>query len=457
MKSPDAAYFDLGPRLTLIFGVLIALILGGNGLVVWQFHIARRQTDRLAGANQQLITVLQLQVNLLSFHQRLDDLARSNDAQRLMTEGEPLRRLLRDQAQQTRTAVVSLPTETQVDPAFLPTVEAIEVTLPAQLDAINELAKSGDWGTVQRRLGNELRPIETQTAMLVDSIRQQARDELANALAKMTSAQNVILIVVPTTGVSTFFVATLLGWSVARRITVLRLDERVSERLRITRELHDTLLQTILGSKMIAIAAVEDAADPLQQRPALERLATTLNQAVEDCRATLNFLRASATARNDLAEAFQQAIDDCRTRTESQVTFSTAGDAREMHPIVRDEIYRIGYEAIRNACAHSRATLVEVELRYAQDLTLCVRDNGTGIDPLVLERGKEEHFGLKGIRERAARINGDLTVASAPGSGTEIRLVVPGGAIFRSSPARIGRLGRFRKFLRVRNRDPHPR
>ena len=67
------------------------------------------------------------------------------------------------------------------------------------------LAKSGDWGTVQRRLGNELRPIETQTAILVDSIQRQARDELANARAKMTSAQNSILIIVPTTAISTFF------------------------------------------------------------------------------------------------------------------------------------------------------------------------------------------------------------------------------------------------------------
>src|SRR5258708_319547 len=109
MKSPDAAFFNLGPRLTLIFGVLIAIILGGNGLVVWQFHIPRLQTDRPAAANQQLVAVLQLQVNLLSFHQRLDDVARSNDAERLIAEGEPLRKLLREQAQQTRTAVASLP------------------------------------------------------------------------------------------------------------------------------------------------------------------------------------------------------------------------------------------------------------------------------------------------------------------------------------------------------------
>src|SRR5580693_5163949 len=168
MKSSDADLFNIGPRLTLVFAALIAMIAGGNGLVIRQFQLARIQIHRLTGANQQLIAVLQLQVSLLSFHQRLDDLARSGDAQRLMTEAGPLRGVLRDQAQQTRTAVANLPLETQVDPAILPTLEAIEGTLLAQLDAIIELAKAGDWETVQRRLRNELKPIETQTSVLVD-------------------------------------------------------------------------------------------------------------------------------------------------------------------------------------------------------------------------------------------------------------------------------------------------
>jgi CHASE3 domain sensor protein len=244
MKSSETDYFNAGPRLTLAFAVLIALILGGNGLVIWQFHMARIQTDRLTGANQQLNAVLQLQVSLLSFHQRLDHLARSSDAHRLMTESEPLRRVLREKAQQTRTAVANLPPETRVDPALLPTLEAIGVALPAQLDAINELAKSGDWGTVQRRLGNELQPIETQTSVLVDSINQQANGELAQATGNMRSVQRSILFIVPATAISTFCIAAFLGWSVARRIVELRLDERVSERLRITHEFHDTLLQT---------------------------------------------------------------------------------------------------------------------------------------------------------------------------------------------------------------------
>src|SRR5689334_10035701 len=132
MKSSD--YFNIGPRLTLAFALLIALILTGNALVIWQFHMARIQTDRLVGANQQMIAVLQFQVGLLLFHQRLDDLARSGDAHRLTTEAEPLRRILDEQAQKTKAALATQPPGTKIDPGFLPTLETIEVSLPAQVD-----------------------------------------------------------------------------------------------------------------------------------------------------------------------------------------------------------------------------------------------------------------------------------------------------------------------------------
>jgi signal transduction histidine kinase len=116
---------------------------------------------------------------------------------------------------------------------------------------------------------------------------------------------------------------------------------------------------------------------------------------------------------------------------------------------VRDEIYRIGYEAIRNACTHSGASRLEVELRYARDLTLRVDDNGTGIDPAVADRGNDGHFGLQGMRERAARIGGKLTLGNSSSSGTEIKLVVPGGIIFRKTmPARPTLLKRIRALFR---------
>ena len=290
MKSFD--YFKIGPRLTLVFALLIALILAGNALVIWQFHIARIQTDRLISANQQLIAVLQLQVGLLSFHQRLDDLARSGDAQHLATEAEPLRRVFQEQVQQTRLAAASQPPGTQLDPAFLPTLETIEVALPAQLDAINDLAKSGDWGTVQGRLDNELNPIEAQTSLLVSSIQQQANDELTHAVLKMGSVQRQILLIVPITAISTFFIAPFFGWAITRRIVELRLEERVSERTRIARELHDSLLQSLHG----LMFEYQAARNMFQKRPeealqALDGAMMATEQAITESQDAIENLR----------------------------------------------------------------------------------------------------------------------------------------------------------------------
>lgn len=213
------------------------------------------------------------------------------------------------------------------------------------------------------------------------------------------------------------------------RMLSVRFDERLAERTRVARELHDTLLQTVQGSKMVADHALKNTGDHTRMVRAMEQLSTWLAQATEEGRAALNSLRSSTTEKNNLAEAFRRAIDECGG---SDNSFAVNGDSREIHPVVRDEIYRIGYEAIRNACIHSRAGKVEVELEYAHDLTLRVSDDGVGIDSAVVEQGKEGHFGLRGMRERAERIGAKFTLDSSPNSGTVITLIVPGRVAFRT-------------------------
>jgi signal transduction histidine kinase len=181
---------------------------------------------------------------------------------------------------------------------------------------------------------------------------------------------------------------------------------------------------------MVADHALKNSADHTRMMRAMEQLSTWLAQATEEGRAALLSLRSSTTEKNDLAEAFRRAIDECIRASGNEISFSVNGDSREMHPVVRDEIYRIGYEAIRNACAHSGAGKLEVTLEYAHDLTLRVSDNGVGIDSTVLEQGKEGHFGLRGMRERAERIGARFTLVSAPDSGTVITLVAPGRIAF---------------------------
>ncbi|MGA7521102.1 MAG: two-component regulator propeller domain-containing protein [Acidobacteriaceae bacterium] len=212
-----------------------------------------------------------------------------------------------------------------------------------------------------------------------------------------------------------------------------RFDDRLAERTRIARDFHDTLLQTIQGSKLVADSALKQSPDAVRMQRAMEQLSVWLGRATEEGRAALNSLRTSTTETNDLAEAFRRSIEECRIHSYMEASFSVVGAVHEMHPIVRDEVYRIGYEAIHNACVHSQAARLQVELTYAEDLMLRVRDNGIGIDPGIVGGGKEGHFGLQGMRERAGRIMSKLTVETSRPSGTEIKLIVPGSIIYRTT------------------------
>ena len=210
-----------------------------------------------------------------------------------------------------------------------------------------------------------------------------------------------------------------------------RFDERMAERTRLAQELHDTLLQTIQGTKMVADDALDESTDFERMRATMRRVSQWLGQATQEGRAALSSLRVSVTSRNDLAEAFRRAADDCLIHRAMEVNLSVIGEPREMHPIARDEVYRIGYEAIRNACSHSGGTRLTIQLTFAQDLSLRVSDNGTGMDIRIAEHGKDGHFGLRGMHERAARIGGKISISSSAESGTDISLVVPGKIIFR--------------------------
>ena len=239
---------------------------------------------------------------------------------------------------------------------------------------------------------------------------------------------------------------------VARALSV-RFNERLAERTRIARELHDTLLQTVQGSKLVADDALERPDDSAHMQRAMKKLSGWLGQATQEGRAALNSLRTSTTETNDLAAGLRRAAEECLLNKSMAVKFSVAGGSRDMHPIARDEIYRIGFEAIRNACVHASASELEVSLNYAQDLTLRVNDNGIGIEPAVVTEGKAGHFGLNGMRERAERIGSKLTLVSAPKSGTEMTLVVPGNVIFRKASAT--RFERLKTILRRRNGASH--
>jgi signal transduction histidine kinase len=168
-------------------------------------------------------------------------------------------------------------------------------------------------------------------------------------------------------------------------------------------------------------------------RHALEQLSGWLNRAIQEGRAALNSLRTSATETNDLAEGLRRAIEECRMLSPMETSFLVEGGAKEMHPVVRDEIYRIGYEAIRNACVHSKASLLHVGLKYGQHLAISIGDNGVGIPESIVNGRTDGHYGVQGMRERAARIGGKLRIVSSVNSGTEVSLIIPGRIAFRGT------------------------
>lgn len=210
-----------------------------------------------------------------------------------------------------------------------------------------------------------------------------------------------------------------------------RLEARVLERERIAQELHDTLLQGLLSASLqLDIANSEIPADA-KAKPLVERVFQLLRQMIDEGRNAVRGLRSAQGDANDLKRAFAQIPQDLAADEKVKYELIVEGTPRSLRPPIRDEVYRIGREALANAFRHSHASLIETVLDYAQDrFRIVVRDNGRGIDPEVLQSGLDGHWGLSGMRERAEKIGARLKVLSAAGAGTEIDLTVPAGAAF---------------------------
>jgi signal transduction histidine kinase len=217
----------------------------------------------------------------------------------------------------------------------------------------------------------------------------------------------------------------------------VRFDERLEERTRLARDLHDTLLQTIQGSKLVADDAREHIDNPQSTVRALDRLSEWLERAIFEGREALEVLRRSPVESESLTAGLRRAVEDCAFDSHLKARVLTHGLDRELHPIARDEIYRIGHEAIRNACVHSGATELRIELQYtSRSLHLEIHDNGHGMDAALLQTGKAGHSGLTGMQERAACLGGILNIATALKRGTTVSLRVPGSAIYLNRPWR---------------------
>jgi len=216
----------------------------------------------------------------------------------------------------------------------------------------------------------------------------------------------------------------------------VRFEERLAERTRIAQELHDTLLQGFLSASMQLHVAVDRLPPDSPAKTSLNRILSLMSQVIEEGRNAVRGLRSSPNSSLDLGQAFSRIQQELAIEEDVGFRVIVDGQPRSLHPVLRDEVYRIGREALVNAFQHSRAKSIEIELEYAsRQLRVLVRDNGCGIDPDMLLSGREGHWGLPGMRERAERIGGKLHVWSRPTAGTEVELSVPGHVAFQSRPA----------------------
>jgi signal transduction histidine kinase len=231
-----------------------------------------------------------------------------------------------------------------------------------------------------------------------------------------------------------------------RRQFDIGLQARDSERARIARELHDSLLQGYQG----LLFRLQAARNLLPERPqaaagALETAMELGDKAMCESREAVQDLRASAPASN-LADSLAELGDELALHgQDGGPTYDVLlhGRPQELVPPVRDEIYRIAREAVRNAAAHARARRIEAELNYgSSELSLRVRDDGVGIDPQTLEHWRAGHWGLQGMRERAESFGARFSLWSESSVGTEIELVVPAAICYAPEASPVKTHGR---------------
>lgn len=208
------------------------------------------------------------------------------------------------------------------------------------------------------------------------------------------------------------------------------LEERLRERERVARELHDTLLQGFQGLVLRFQALAIDPPDRGQLPARIDSILVNADRALTDARRRVQNLRGEGAA-SDLARELRSFEHDGREDVPS-VRVRVDGTVNELHPIVLDEVLRVGREAISNAICHASASVIDVVLTYRPHrFCLTVADDGIGMSADLMANGRAGHFGLAGMRERAARIGAELALSSIPGQGTELLLKMRAGAAYK--------------------------
>jgi len=216
-----------------------------------------------------------------------------------------------------------------------------------------------------------------------------------------------------------------------------RLEERIAERERIARELHDTLLQGVQGLILRFQAVADRVVGDEKAKDQLETALTEAQQVVVQARNQVHDLR-DREGMDDLCVTVERLVAETPFAGNVPVRILVEGRPRPLQPLVAAEVARIVREALLNIAHHAQATSAQIGIGFeARYLAIRMRDDGVGIPEDVLAHGhKDGHFGMIGMRERAERIGGTLTISSSPSGGAEVTLTLPAKLAFAKRKSR---------------------
>jgi signal transduction histidine kinase len=226
----------------------------------------------------------------------------------------------------------------------------------------------------------------------------------------------------------------LLRLAAATEKVRARMTDRLAERERIARDLHDTLLQ---GFQLLTLVFQAAMTHMPSEDPIRETMGRALDQAdnvLIEARNSIRNLRAEEETLQSLSEALTEVANQLQQGETVEFNLDCTGEIRLLNPALREDLFRIGKEALINAHQHSGASKIDVNIDYCHDhLEMIIRDNGIGIAQDVLAGGRKGHWGLSGMRERALDIGGQIAFRTDPHAGTEILVTVPGKLAYRAS------------------------
>ena len=470
----------IGARLTACFMTIVVLMMAADVFAIWKFRQLAAQTEMLDASDKASSAMVRLHLDVNSFSGRVVVLTRSHDDRHFANEAAHLREIFLRDVRDAEQTLQSSP-EIAQDALISSTLKTLKTTLPSQIDSEIDLANAGDWTAVQLRLTGQIQDLLDLSSSLVEQVQDRVLQQRAKVNEQTERMRHSLFIGLPTAWSLTLVIAAMLGWYITRTITSplseltsgaqalargdflhevkiagndelavlgqafnsagrqlhhqfeMTLEARVAERTRIARDLHDTMLQSFHGLLLRFQTAFQMLPEqPVEAKERLGRAIENAADAIIEGREAVQGLRDSTVQGNDLGPALRTLGEELASRCDREhprFRVTVEGVPQKLHPILRDEIYKIAAEALRNAFKHAEPRNVYVEIHYhSEQFQVSVYDDGKGIDPAVLAAGGTEgHYGLAGMRERAALIGAQLRIWRADTAGTVVELRLPTG------------------------------